>query len=358
MLRNVFVVVSSTREEVFWESTEGALVYFHSVIREKNGPLELFHTENLRLPPSYHILDWEGPLCFQEIPYVDLHRKTPLYEVPVCWPVKVYVAVTGGKIISKKHSGSDFKKMISLQVLEFFLRYRTFREVMDSGDFLSAAHMLVHSHKLRPFLTLLKYLEGPQSNLPLILYYIHDHDEAKQGAVQNYFKRKLDGVSSDYQRLFETALTLGDCTGFQEFEEESHIFIQKRLAVGGLRIPVVGLPFHQQALSRYIKDYEKLDQYLIGEMFTKRLETQQYNRRFTTLMQELLPLRLVPDFLNSHDPYAMAVCGATLYGGYVHLGYIKSELASILSATDYNYFVTVALLEEENFEIIIGRDHD
>ncbi len=358
MVKNVFVVVSSAREDIFWESFEGALVYFHSAIRERNGPPVLFQTEDMGLPSSFTILDWEGPLCFQEIPYVELNRKAPLYEVPVSWSVKVYVTISSGKVLTQNHSGVGLKKMVSLQVLDFFLRYRKFREVMDSGDFLTAAHMLVHSHKLRPFLTLLKHLEGPQSNLPLVWYYLHDHDEGKQGAVRNFLEKRMDGVSSDYLRLFETACSLGDCSSFQEFERESYNFIQQHLAVGGLRVPVVGLPFHQHALLRYIKDYEKLDQHLIREVLEKRSSSREYHARCLDLMNELLPIRIVSECINSHDPNAMAVLGTTFNGIDLHLGYVKRELAAILSETDTIYSVMIACLEEENLEIIIGRNYD
>jgi hypothetical protein len=358
MVRNVFVVVSSSREEVFWESVEGALVFFHSVTRERNGPPVLFQTDSLCLPPSFSVLDRDGPLHFQELPYVDLNRKAPLYEIKQSWPVIVYVAVSTGMAITKNPLGIDIKKMVSSQVLEFFLRYRVFREVMDSGDFLTAAHMLVHSRKLRPFLNLLKHLEGSQSNLPIIWYYLHDQGETKQKSIQNYLQKKVDRVSSDYLRLFQVASSLCDCSGVLEFERESLIFIRQCIAVDGLWVPVVGLPFHQQALSRYIKEFEKLDSHLVGEMVTKSLEPAQHHRRCTALMQKLLPIRIVFDFASSQDPQAMAVYGTTLQGGLLHFGFIKSELALILSGEDYNHSVTVALLEEENLEVIIRRNHD
>lgn len=220
-------------------------------------------------------------------------------------------------------------KAPAAECLAFVRRLPVLINAVEQGDLVTAGQVLSRSKKLAQFPGLVKELLGQDAFLVLALYYLNMFDSQKEALLASCFSGDSRGAGdSDYGKLYKLAEKQIESRDLNGFYKECSIKIQNYLVDRRrpLVLPVVGTAFRktQQNLYYLVEDVKREGQ---KRRLLEGLEG--WNKRLKNYMEELR-VYLSPEPYNPHDPYAIAVLLED-DEGCRHLGYIKREMARILS---------------------------
>ncbi len=253
-------------------------------------------------------------------------------------------------------------KAPSAECLAFVRRLPVLINAVEQGDFVTAGRVISRSRKLAQFPGLVKELLGQDAFLVLSLYYLNVCDPQKEALLGACFPSGSQGAGnssgqnagdSDYSKLYRLAETQIESRDLNGFYKESNIKIQNYLVDRRrpLVLPVVGTAFRktQQDLYYLVEQVKR-------EGSKRRLleGLEGWDGRLKAYMEDLR-VYLSPEPYNPHDSYAIAV-HLQDDEGCRHLGYIKREMARILSPivqSGITFTARLARLSSDSAEVMV-----
>jgi len=355
MMRRIFAVVFHSRVDVFSESMAGVLDFQSSFAWKEDEGDPTQSSALSAVLPGLNVPDLKAPLEWYPFPLQGAVAKSPILTISHSVP-QVYVAVVGEQQVPILRDGFVFDS-IPNPILGFLLRYPSFRNALDSGDFLTVAHMLVDSKKLAPHHALLRFLAGPVADYPVLWYFLHDQDRGKTAMVESYLAHHRIADAHEYHVLFEFSFQLGHCRNLLEFQEHFFALMTQKWKDGDyFWTEVTGLSFNVPGIGAYLRIVEDVMTLEIANRLHDRCRADQFEPRILEVLSRLAPLTVERELLNSYDALAIAVYGTNYNGKRMRIGYVKQDLAHALCKLGGFKSAQLALLDTDAMEILIRRE--
>lgn len=354
-MRRMYAVVFPSRVDRFSESMAGVLDHHGSFPRggDEHDSYSFFTTDPAILEQD--LTELKVPLDWFAFPMQGAVAKLPILTISPVVP-RVYVAVVGESQVRISGEGNLFDS-IPNPILGFFLRYPSFRNALDCGDFLTVANMLVDSKELAPYHALLRFLAGPAADYPVLWYFLHDQDNAKFAMVESYLVHHRIAEAHEYPVLFEFSSQLRRCRNLLEFKEHlAKLMTQKWKDGDFFWTEVTGLSFNVPGMRAYLRIVEDVMALEIDNRLHNRCRADQFEPRILEVLSHLAPLAVERELLNSYDAQAMAVYGTTYNGKRMRIGYVKQDMAHVLCDLGGFNSAQLALLDTDAMEILIRRE--
>ena len=354
MVKRIYMVVFTSRVEVFAESLAGVLDFQTSFTRKDEGiaPPSSYIPDPGLLGISYS--DLHAPLEWIEFPLQGASGKLPILTISHKVP-RVYVAAVSEPQVRESGDGDVFDS-IPDPILGFLLLYPSFRNALDRGDFLTVAHMLVASKELASSHALLRFLAGPEADYPVVWYFLHDQDRDKTAMVESYLSHHRIAEAHEYRVLFVFSNELGLCSSLFEFQERiARLIAQKMRKEGFLWTEVSGLALNVPGLADYLKIVEDVMALEVENRLHNLCTADQFEPRILEKLAHLAPLGVERELLNAYDAQAMAVYATGYNGVRRRVGYVKQDVAHVLCGLGGHFSAQLALLDTDAMEIHIWR---
>ena len=355
MVARIYMVVCTSRVEVFTESLAGVLDFQNSFATKDEG----FDPPSSSIPgPSLlgiNYSDVHAPLEWIAFPVQGAAGKLPILTISPKVP-RVYMAVVREPQARDSEVGNGFDSIPS-PILGFLLQYPFFRSALDRGDFLAVAHMLVASKELASSHALLRFLAGPEADYPVVWYFLHDTDKDKAAMVESYLSYHRITEAHEYRVLFDFSNELGLCRNLLEFQERiAKLMAQRMRKEGFLWTEVTGLAFNVSGLRAYLKIVEDVMAVEIDNRLQDLCTAGQFEPRILEKLARLAPLGIERELINAYDTQAMAVYATGYNGERMRVGYVRSDVAHVLCGLGGHFSVHLALLDADAMEIHVWRE--